>query len=183
MVINAIRELSTDKEHATSPYCSDDPSFVKSCVERIFIETNRLKISLKTGEGEPQRQIEIPWVSKRGRPRREILLPHKDPGKDDRHIKSEVRVGVVKAVAKSRAWLTELVADKSLTLESLARREGRSKRSVYMLLSLNFLAPDILQALIAGKLPRGIGITKLVNLPFNWHKQRELLGLSGLPNP
>jgi site-specific DNA recombinase len=55
--------------------------------------------------------------------------------------------------------------------EALAAREQWSKRSVHMLISLAIIAPDIIEALFAGRLPRGIGITRLVDLPPSWAKQ------------
>jgi site-specific DNA recombinase len=55
---------------------------------------------------------------------------------------------------------------------------SRIKRSVHMLISLAFVAPDIIEALIAGRLPRGIGITRLADVPPSWAKQRKLLGIS-----
>ena len=57
-------------------------------------------------------------------------------------------------------------------------REQRSKRSVHMLIWLAFVAPDIIEALIAGRLPRGNGITCLADLPPSWATQRKILGIS-----
>ena len=86
----------------------------------------------------------------------------------------------MRALALGRAWLSEMVSDRSLSLDQLANREGRSKRSVQMILSLNAVSPDIVRGLMAGQLPRGIGITKLVNLPLAWESQFEALGLRSL---
>lgn len=125
-------------------------------------------------------QIEIPWELKSKRPKREILLPHTDPAKDGRPVRSEVRISIVKAVALGRQWLGELVSGHVPDTEALADREQRSKRSVHMLISLAFVAPDIIEALISGRLPRGIGITRLTDLPPSWAKQRQMLGISKL---
>jgi len=46
-----------------------------------------------------------------------------------------------------------------------------------MMMSLAFLAPDIIEAAVKGALPRRIGITRLTDLPPSWQKQREFLGL------
>jgi site-specific DNA recombinase len=46
-----------------------------------------------------------------------------------------------------------------------------------MMMSLAFLAPDIIEAAVKGALPRRIGITHLTDLPPSWQKQREFLGL------
>lgn len=61
--------------------------------------------------------------------------------------------------------------------DEIAIREDRSKRSVHMMMSLAFLAPDIVEAAVNGQLPRRIGITRLTDLPPSWRKQREMLGL------
>jgi site-specific DNA recombinase len=63
-------------------------------------------------------------------------------------------------------WLDELLSDPRLTLESLASREGESERSIRMTLSLAFLAPEIVKAGVEGRLPRGSGLKRLVDLPM-----------------
>jgi len=45
-----------------------------------------------------------------------------------------------------------------------------------MMISLAF-APDIIEAAAAGRITRGIGITRLVDLPLNWAEQKMALGL------
>jgi site-specific DNA recombinase len=42
--------------------------------------------------------------------------------------------------------------------------------------SLAFLAPDIVRAAINGKLPRGVGVTELAELPLGWADQGKLVG-------
>jgi hypothetical protein len=42
--------------------------------------------------------------------------------------------------------------------EEIADREGCSPRKVNMILTLAFLAPEIVKAAIDGRLPRGVGI-------------------------
>ena len=45
-----------------------------------------------------------------------------------------------------------------------------------MMLSLASLAPDIVQGAIEGRLPRGIGLSRLTDLPLSWSEQRAALG-------
>jgi hypothetical protein len=49
-------------------------------------------------------------------------------------------------------------------IEETAKREGCSPRKVKMTLSLAFLAPEIVKAAIDGRLPRGVGISRLSDL-------------------
>jgi hypothetical protein len=58
----------------------------------------------------------------------------------------------------------------------IAEREGCSVRKVNMTISLAFLAPDLVKAAVDGRLPYGMGIARLTDLPAEWSKQREMLG-------
>jgi site-specific DNA recombinase len=73
--------------------------------------------------------------------------------------------------------LDELIAGRVLDIVDLAQREKRSVRSSAMLLSLAFLAPSLVQAIADNRLPRGIGLTRLSELPSDWSEQFEALGL------
>ena len=46
-----------------------------------------------------------------------------------------------------------------------------------MTISLAFLAPDVVKAAIDGRLPHGMGVARLIELPAEWSRQREMLGL------
>jgi site-specific DNA recombinase len=50
-------------------------------------------------------------------------------------------------------------------------------RSIRMTLSLTFLAPEIVKAAVQGRLPRGFGLKRLVDLPMAWLDQWHSLGL------
>jgi hypothetical protein len=80
-------------------------------------------------------------------------------------------------IAKARALLDELIAGQVLDIADLAQREKRSVRSTSMQVSLAFLAPSLVQAIADNRLPRGIGLTRLADLPSEWSKQFKMLGL------
>jgi site-specific DNA recombinase len=67
--------------------------------------------------------------------------------------------------------MDELLSDSRLALESIASREGKTARSIRMTLSLAFLAPEIVKAAVEGRLPRGFGLKRLVDLPMAWPDQ------------
>jgi site-specific DNA recombinase len=64
-----------------------------------------------------------------------------------------------------------------INIANIAQREKRSVRSTTMQLSLAFLAPSLIQAIADNRLPRGIGLTRLANLPSDWSEQFKMLGL------
>jgi site-specific DNA recombinase len=53
--------------------------------------------------------------------------------------------------------------------------------SIRMTLSLAFLAPEIVKAAVEGRLPRGFGLKRLVDLPTAWPDQWRALGLQAQP--
>ena len=55
--------------------------------------------------------------------------------------------------------------DPNQTIEFIAAREGKSERSIRMTLSLAFIDPPIVAAAIEGRLPRGFGFKRLMDLP------------------
>ena len=63
------------------------------------------------------------------------------------------------------------------TVETIAARESKSERSIRMTLSLAFLAPDLVKAAIEGRLPRGFGLSRLIDLPIAWSDRWATLGL------
>ena len=71
-------------------------------------------------------------------------------------------------------------------IETISQRENMSERAARMTLSLAFIAPDIIEAVANGTLPRGFGLSRLTDLPISWAKQRQKLGLparSWSPHP
>jgi hypothetical protein len=59
-----------------------------------------------------------------------------------------------------------------------APRDKCSIRQVNMTISLAFLAPELVKAAVEGRLPRGIGVTRLRDAPAEWSRQYAMLGLS-----
>jgi len=98
------------------------------------------------------------------------------PPQDVRPIRSETRATLVTSIARGRRWLKELVSDPTASAERIAKREGCSGRTVNMTISLAFLAPDLVQAAIEGRLPRGMGVARLCDMPAEWSRQYDLLG-------
>ena len=63
------------------------------------------------------------------------------------------------------------------SIETIAAREGKTERSIRMTLSLAFLAPGIVKAAIERRLPRGFGVSRLIDPPMAWSDQWAALGL------
>jgi hypothetical protein len=81
-------------------------------------------------------------------------------------------------IARSRRWLNEIIANSGVTVETIAAREQCSVRKINITISLAFLAPPLVQAAIEGRLPHGMGVARLCDLPPEWPRQYQVLGLS-----
>ena len=92
-------------------------------------------------------------------------------------MKTEDRTRTLKAIATGRAWMEELVTSRIASTDAIASREILSERSVRMTLSLAQLAPNIVRAIVDGRLPRGIGIKSLAELPASWAEQEGAIGM------
>jgi hypothetical protein len=76
-----------------------------------------------------------------------------------------------------RRWLAEITHGIVSGPDVIAARERCSPRRVAMMISLAFIAPDLVKAAIEGRLPRGIGFTRLTDPPMEWSRQKAMLGL------
>ena len=98
--------------------------------------------------------------------------------RDCRPIRAETRATLVASIARGRRWLDEILAAGTVTsVEQIAARDKCSIRQVNMTISLAFLAPELVKAAIEGRLPRGIGVTRLRDAPAEWSRQYAMLGL------
>jgi site-specific DNA recombinase len=162
----------------------DDAALIRDHVVRVEIRADRLVIELGHAEGTgPKRkrgrpQIEVPWHKTSSTRRREILAPDSATYRAARPIRSESRALLVASIARGRRWLDELTADPNANVETIAARECCSTRKINMTISLAFLAPDLVKAAIDGRLPHGMGVARLCELPVEWPRQRSVLGLS-----
>jgi hypothetical protein len=153
-------------------------------VERVEVRPNRLIVRLNQTEAADGSQPEgtnilhIPWTKTPPTSRREILLPADPSLQHRRPIRSETKATLIAAIAQGRRWLKELIEDPAATTESIATRAACSVRKVNMTVSLAFLAPDLVKAAIDGHLPHGLGITRLCDLPIEWTRQHQSLGLA-----
>ena len=120
----------------------------------------------------------IPWCKPPSRKFREILLPPSVSRHKVRPIKAERRTALLKAIARGRGWLDEIVSGASQGVEQIAARHKCSIRHVNMTISLAFIAPALVKAALEGRLPRGIGVATLRDAPAEWSRQFERLGLS-----
>jgi site-specific DNA recombinase len=175
--------IKSVREHLKPQTPIDDRDIVHAHVARVEVQPEQLVIRLaqepkaKRQEAKADNILHVPWHKPPSKRRREILLPAEIQPQGARPIRSETRATLVASIAQGRRWLDELIADSTADVESIAKRAGCSIRKVNMTISLAFLAPDLVKAAIEGRLPRGMGVARLVDMPAEWSRQRQMLGL------
>jgi site-specific DNA recombinase len=123
------------------------------------------------------RILVIPWTPPSPYRRREIIQGEGGRSAAMRPMRVEARALLIDALREAHFWQDELIRDPSCTIASIAVRESKTERSIRMTLSLSFLSPALVKAAIEGRLSRGFGVKRLIDLPMAWSDQWSALGL------
>jgi site-specific DNA recombinase len=86
---------------------------------------------------------------------------------------------LIKLIAQAHQWREDILAGRFSTMRSLAKAYGKDERHVARLIPLAFLAPTIVDAIIAGSQPADLlaqDLLMLRDVPANWNAQRAMLG-------
>jgi hypothetical protein len=170
------------REHTADAPADDDRAIITAHSPRITVHPTEVEIRIgsegEEGDSRSDRAILVRWQKRSPKRRREILLPADGRSDNARPIRSETRATLINAIARGRRWMDELVLNQDATAESIAHREGCSQRKVTMTISLAFLSPALVKAALEGRLPRGIGVTRLCDMPAEWSRQHQALGLN-----
>jgi site-specific DNA recombinase len=155
------------------------PADIRNLIDRVVIShaTIHIHLSEVVDGSDGKRILTVPWTRPSPYRKREIIQGINEANTSTRPMPANARAILIEALRDAHRWLGELLSDPRLTLESLASREDRTVRSIRMILSLAFLAPEIVKAAVEGRLPRGFGLKRLVDLPMAWPDQWRTLGL------
>ena len=86
---------------------------------------------------------------------------------------------LITLVAQAHHWFDQLAEGKAGSIKEIAQREKTDVSDVGHNMQLAFLAPDIVEAVLAGRQPVDLTANRLRRvgtLPLEWDRQRRLLG-------
>ena len=92
-------------------------------------------------------------------------------------------IGLVRLLVRANAIQDQLLGDRSLTLEDIAKTEGVVPSYATRLFRLTILAADIVSAILSGKHPPELTARRLMDdtrLPLDWKDQRRCLGFASV---
>ena len=85
---------------------------------------------------------------------------------------------LIKALVRAHRWRRRIESREARSITDLAEQEGVTDAYVCRLLSLTCFAPDIVEAILDGRQPRGLRLSEMLgNGPLHWGEQRARWGL------
>jgi hypothetical protein len=115
------------------------------------------------------------WAPKSTSRKCQIIVPKTIEFAASQPIWTESNARFVESIARARRWLNHLTSDEAADTKTIALCEGCSERSVRMTISLAFLNPVIVKRAIENRLPHGLGVSVLTDLPADWKLQAEVI--------
>lgn len=148
-------------------------------VKSIQIEESNIEVAISpeafglSNVGSPWKySIDLPVR----RPFREAKLRIEDPNLDPRPVDPAL-IRLLQDAAEARSLV---LASPGMPLNAIAKREQRCRKHLAKLLRIGWLSPRIVEAIVDGTTPAHLDRSRLLNmnLPYEWHEQERLIGLS-----
>ncbi len=174
---------------------ADQRCFLLEVVKRIEVRRDRVSIILRTqtlramlSHGHPEKEqantetrgkdeyrLDLPVTfRRRGVEIKLVITDERErPPAPDPHL--------IAAVAQGRHWFAQIRGGDVQSVRDLAERQGVNQGDVSRILPLGLLAPDIVEAILAGRQPIELTAKRLKrirDLPVSWAEQRRLLGFA-----
>ena len=92
-----------------------------------------------------------------------VAAPARKPSRDET---------LVKALVRAHRWRRRIESGQAKSITDLAEQEGVTDAYVCRLLPLTCLAPDIVEAILDGRQPKGLRLAEMLgNGPLAWEEQ------------
>jgi hypothetical protein len=80
---------------------------------------------------------------------------------------------LIKALVRAHRWRRRIESGRAKSITDLAEQDGVTDAYVCRLLPLTCLAPDIVEAILDGRQPKGLRLAEVLgNGALNWEEQR-----------
>ena len=115
--------------------------------------------------------VRVPLVIRHRRGRRTVVMPGGQSGTPTTRTRSDP--AMLKALARAFRWKRLLEAGRYSSISEIAAAEKIDRGYVGSILRLTLLAPDIVEAIMDGRQPSGLGLPALLEpFPVEWGQQR-----------
>jgi hypothetical protein len=114
--------------------------------------------------------IRIPMRLQRRGGRKMIMTPEGSAAPTPKLRRDET---LVKALVRAHRWRRKIESGRAKSITDLAEHEGVTVAYVCRLFPLTCLAPDIVEAILDGRQPKGLRLAEVLgNGPLGWEEQR-----------
>ena len=161
---------------------------VRNIVERVTVYGEKIEISLNRGkiasamgaaekihrnDSEPLLLVVEAKLRRAGKGKRLVI---------ESGAKPEIDQNLVALIREAFSHRTQLLIGPDDSVEAMIERLGIARGRLSSLVRLSYLAPDIVQAILAGRQPVELTPTRLLKLsqglPHDWKEQRSFLGFA-----
>jgi site-specific DNA recombinase len=178
LVLKGLSEYLSSARIATDLGARD---FIERYVIRVVVKSSVIEIELVKFIKEPEAGAGLPIDNQNGEGAPEIfrinwraptfVAPkgaiHVPPGAST--LKPETRDVLLKAIAKARNWVDDLLDGRATSFADIADAEEIGERQVRLLAPLAFVQPRMLQAIVDGSVSSGLTVTSLArSIPLLW---------------
>jgi hypothetical protein len=112
-------------------------------------------------------------LRRRGR-RKLIMTPEGSGAPTPKPSRDET---LIKALVRAHRWRRRVESGQARSITDLAEHEGVTVAYVCRLLPLTCLAPDIVEAILDGRQPKGLRLAEMLGSgPVAWEEQRSAWG-------
>jgi site-specific DNA recombinase len=95
------------------------------------------------------------------------------------NVDAETIETLLTAIAKARAWMSDLAEGRAASFDEIAQRENKVERHIRYLAPLAFISPRIVEAIANGNAPADLTVSTLARrLPHSWAEQERKLGVA-----
>jgi hypothetical protein len=131
-------------------------------------------MSARTSHGIDTLTIRIPIRLQRRGGRKLIMTPERAAMPTPKPRRDET---LIKALVRAHRWRRQIESGRAKSVTDLAEQEGVTDAYVCRLLPLTCLAPDIVEAILDGRQPKGLRLTQMLgNGPLDWNEQWSVWG-------
>ena len=126
--------------------------------------------------------VRVPLAIRRRPGRKTVVTPGGAAGPAP--ARAHADPALVKALARAHRWQRMLDVGRYASISEMAAAERVDRGYLGRLLKLTLLAPGIVEAILDGRQPAGLGLPKLVeSLPVHWDLQRTEIAKAGCQIP
>jgi len=174
-----IGRASALAEQISSPNPCDLVGVMKVLVARVDIDPATVRIQLyvkRLVERELKFTLQVQMTLKRRGVETMLIVNPRD--REAAPDKDKTLIGLI---SSTHHWFGQLANGEAKSVRDIARINGVAENDVSRFLPLAFLAPDIVEAIIAGEHPQDLPaerLKRLSALPHSWAEQRRLLGFT-----